>query len=866
MSENLPETILEEVVKWREEGYEDVTDTTARLLNYWFEEDHLMDDGEKFEFRDCQREAVETMIYLYEVCEHRDLMSIQQSFDFDIPNYRATEDNWADYCFKMATGSGKTFVMAMAIVWQLFNSRNESLDSYSSNFLIISPNLIVLDRLKEGFVGDGENEESMFEEFPFFVPDEWESQFEFEAKLQSDPSDPHSDNVLHITNVQQFYERGSSNEEDNPVKNLMADKPMDDEYKDDHNLKEILDRYDDLVVLNDEAHHAHSETEWNEALKEVNENAAEISIQLDFTATAWDMAAGQEVLLPNIVYDYPLGRAIDNRIVKDPVISYIEDRPDIPSGDLIENYEPEINAAAQQLRDKEDKLSEVGEKPVLFVVCGQDDDHNPVENAERTADYFENELGFDEEEILTVHTYVSNRSKYGNRGDVKKDELERVREAAKNIDTNQYKVIVSVMMLQEGWDVNNVNVILPMRAFGSDVLVEQTLGRGLRRMFPNREDVEDRLDVIEHPSFVDVLENKVEENDWDIEIVEGPVDNESQRISVDEEKLEYDIDFPVMKGGISTSKPDIESFDLDNLPQEQMSLDEIEITEPKMVRRRLKNDEELDKKEIKFEFAKSEELYFSHMTRSILNSNQVPSGDFSELYPLVREYITEKFFEEQIENVDKEILKKLNSPVIRKRVVENFVEELKNISKLEKKFEISETYSISNADTFHTVRDTHKPKKSVFNKLPYDRGLEEDFMSYLDSRKEVESYTKIFTKIPLRINYFSDEGGLSYYVPDFIVSTEEFKYLVETKGDGFDQMSDVDKKAQAARKWCESASNHSEKEWVYLKITEDMFYSNRGQDLKTLAKISGDLDEENSSQEDSSDVGLTSRVRDLFSR
>lgn len=836
MSDRLPDVILEEVVKWREEGYEDVTDTTARLLNYWFEEDHLMEDSEKFEFRDCQREAIETMIYLYEVCEHRDLMSIQQSFDIDIPNYRATEDNWANYCFKMATGSGKTFVMAMAIVWQLFNSTNEDLDSYSSNFLIISPNLIVLDRLKEGFIGDGENEESMFEEFPFFVPDEWESQFEFEAKLQSDPSDPHSDNVLHITNVHQFYERGSSDEDDNPVKNLMADKPTDDEYKDDHDLKEILGRYDDLVVLNDEAHHAHSETEWNEALKEVNENAAEISLQLDFTATAWDMAAGQEVMLPNIVYDYPLGRAIDDSIVKDPVIAYIEDRPEIPSNDLLDNYEPEMMAAAEQLREKQEILDDVNEKPVLFVVCGQDSEHNAVENAERTAEYFENELGFGQDEILTVHTYVRN-SRYGRKGDIKKDELDRVREAAKNIDTNQYKVIVSVMMLQEGWDVNNVSVILPMRAFGSDVLVEQTLGRGLRRMFPNRDDVEDRLDVIEHPSFIDILENKIEENDWDIEVVQGRPENESQRISVDEGKTEYDIEFPIMKGGISTSKPDLEDFSLDSLPQNVMSLDELEVTEPKMVRKRLKNDEELERKEITFEFAKSEELYFSHMARSILDSNQVSSSDFSEIYPLVRSYITEKFFEEEIEEVDEEILKKLNSPIVRKQVVENFVDALTNISQTEKDFSVSESYKTSDTETFHTVKSTYIPEKSIFNKLPYDRGLEQDFMSYLDSRDEVEKYTKIFTKIPFRISYFSNIGGLSYYTPDFIVSTEERKYLVETKGQGFDQMEDVDKKANAAIKWCNSATENSGEDWEYVKVSENLFYENRGKNLAQLKKL-----------------------------
>lgn len=834
MSNDLPNEILERVIEWRENGYEGITETTTRLLNYWFKEDHLMEDGSKFEFRDCQREAVETLVYLYEVCEHRDLMSIQRSFDIDIPNYRPTEDNWADFCFKMATGSGKTFVMAMAIVWQLSNHINEEKAGYSSNFLIISPNLIVLDRLKEGFLGDGENEKSLFEEFPFFVPNEWEKRFDYEVKLQSESSDPHSNNILHITNVQQLYDNSNS-EEENPVKSLMPEKPSDDEYQDDKDLKEILERYDDLVVINDEAHHAHSETEWNNALKDIDSESANINLQLDFTATAWDMAANQQVYLPNIVYNYPLGRAIDDNIVKDPVIAYIEERQDVPSDDLIEKYEPELIAAADQLREKEEHLDEVDEKPVLFVVCGQDENNNPVENAERTAEYFENELGFDENEILTVHTYVRN-SRYGKKGDIKKSELDEVRKAAKNIDENDYKIIVSVMMLQEGWDVNNVNVILPMRAFGSDVLVEQTLGRGLRRMFPNRDDVEDRLDVIEHPSFIPVLEDKIEDNNWDIEITDtGSIQNESERISPEPEKERFDTTFPIMKGGISTTKPDFDEFDASSLPKKVFNLENLETFEPEIVRKRLKDQTEIDRKKIDFKFAKSEELYFSYVSRSI--ADEVSGSDFKEIYPLVKKYVKKHLFVQEIKKIDDTILKKLNAPKVRKKIIEIFIDEIRHTSKIEKEYNISQDYLLSETETFHTVKSTYIPNKSIFNKLPYDSSFEQEFMAYLDSRKEVDKFTKIFTKLPFKISYFSEEGGLKYYRPDFIVVCGNKKYLVETKGEGFDEMKDVEKKANAAESWCKSALKLTEYDWEYVKITEDVFNNNKGRSMKNITEI-----------------------------
>ncbi len=67
--------------------------------------------------------------------------------------FNPTVDNWPKYCFKMATGSGKTFVMALSIIWQFFNDffQTQNNRRYSSKFIVIAPNLIVLDRLNEAF-------------------------------------------------------------------------------------------------------------------------------------------------------------------------------------------------------------------------------------------------------------------------------------------------------------------------------------------------------------------------------------------------------------------------------------------------------------------------------------------------------------------------------------------------------------------------------------------------------------------------------------------------------------------------------------------------------------------------------------------
>src|SRR5450759_1155270 len=136
------------VTEWRKNGYQGVTATTRALLNYWFVADHKLRNGQLFRYHDAQREAIETLIYVYEVAQVRnrkDLLEKYVSSDNEIrlPAY----DEFARYCTKMATGSGKTKVMSMAIVWQFFNAVRENETAYAKTFLLIAPNFIVLERL-----------------------------------------------------------------------------------------------------------------------------------------------------------------------------------------------------------------------------------------------------------------------------------------------------------------------------------------------------------------------------------------------------------------------------------------------------------------------------------------------------------------------------------------------------------------------------------------------------------------------------------------------------------------------------------------------------------------------------------------------
>jgi type III restriction enzyme len=110
--------IREAVTAWREQGYAGVTRTTRQLLNYWFKTDHRLRNGQMFRYHDAQREAIETLIYLYEVAGVRRHKDLVETYATNTPNLRLLQyDDFARYCIKMATGSGKTKVMALAILW-----------------------------------------------------------------------------------------------------------------------------------------------------------------------------------------------------------------------------------------------------------------------------------------------------------------------------------------------------------------------------------------------------------------------------------------------------------------------------------------------------------------------------------------------------------------------------------------------------------------------------------------------------------------------------------------------------------------------------------------------------------------------------
>src|SRR6266702_626270 len=261
------------VTEWRDNGYQGITPTTRTLLNHWFFTDHKLSNGQLFKYHEAQREAIETLIYVYEVakvCSRKDLLEHYASAQrpVQLPGY----DEFARYCTKMATGSGKTKVMALAIVWQFFNAVRENDQDYAKTFLILAPNVIVFERLKSDFEGG-----RIFYLDPL-IPRELDIFWEFDCVMRGDAERAPAEGMLFLTNIQQLYERSArrNNGDDEPaiMTEVLGPKPKADVGNDLASFSEMLSkRTGRLLVLNDEAHHTHDEeNEWNTVIRRLHED------------------------------------------------------------------------------------------------------------------------------------------------------------------------------------------------------------------------------------------------------------------------------------------------------------------------------------------------------------------------------------------------------------------------------------------------------------------------------------------------------------------------------------------------------------------------------------------------------------------
>ncbi len=459
------------VAEWRSNGYQGATPTTRTLLNYWFLTDHRLPNGQFFKYHDAQREAIETLIYVYEIAKVRTRKDLLEKYapansltQVRLPAY----DEFARFCTKMATGSGKTKVMSLAIVWQYLNAVCENADDHAKTFLIIAPNVIVYERLKTDFEGG-----RIFTIDPL-IPRELKIFWEFDCVMRGDAERAPADGMLFVTNIQQLYEKSErrNNGDDEPdiMTEVLGPKPKEDLNSDLAGFTEMLaKRTGRLLVLNDEAHHTHDEeNEWNAVIHRLHANLP-LAAQLDFSATP---RFTKGALFPWVISDYPIKQAIMDNVVKRPVkgiANFEEAKSDVASV----RYQAYLTAGVERWREYREQLAPTGKKPILFIMMNTTDDAEDVGDWLRRA--YPSDFGGDNR-ALVIHTDKS--------GEISKKDLDAARKLAREVDRADCptNAIVSVLMLREGWDVQSVTVVVGLRPYtaSANILPEQAIGRGLR--------------------------------------------------------------------------------------------------------------------------------------------------------------------------------------------------------------------------------------------------------------------------------------------------------------------------------------------------------------------------------------------------
>ncbi len=805
---------LREAVKtWREGGYKNATDTTRELLNYWFQNDHLLPNGRQFRYYDSQREAIETLIYVYEIAKVRTRKELIQSFamatkDLRLPPY----DDFARYCIKMATGSGKTKVMSLAIVWHYFNAIRENDEDYAKTFLVLAPNVIVFERLRKDFAGG-----NIFKIDPLF-PKHFEMFWDFDCYMRDEGERAHSEGALFLTNIQQFYERGKRTKEDEPdaMTAVLGAKPQTQKLELTDFGERIERRGGQLLALNDEAHHTHDEdNEWNKVIRRLHTKNP-LASQLDFTATPRYQKGG---LFAWTIVDYPLKEAILDIIVKRPVkgIADIQEaRSDIASV----RYEGFLTAGVERWREYREQLKPLGKKPILFVML------NSTAEADDVGDYlrvkYPDEFGGNK--TLVIHT--------DRKGEVSKRDLDKARELARDVDEADcpVNVIVSVLMLREGWDVQNVTVVVGLRPYTSkaNILPEQTIGRGLRLMFRGQvTDYTERVDVIGNKAFISFVEDLEKLEGMTLDTFEvGKEKLHILTIMPMPEKLAYDIGVPKLSPLLVRKRSlakdiahlDVMAFNCPVLPRKKGDAAEKTfryegydiITLEKMIERDYTIPEPQTAQEV-----------IGYYARRIASDVKLPS-QFAALVPKVREFFERKAFGEFVNLDDKAIIRAMSSNVASYVVIKTFGNALRQkiIEPTEPKL-IAPERMLSKTPPFPHSKPFFEASKCVFNFVPCDNELEREFARFLQSAEDVGVFSKLPEPFGFAIEYTDSAANLRYYYPDFVVRlTNGEHWLVETKGQ---ETVEVARKGDAARHWCENATILTGNTWQYLKVPQKDF-------------------------------------------
>lgn len=915
------------------EMQEKVTPTTASLLNYWFGEGFCNERARNF--HEGQRQAILNIIYLHEVMGESIVMDAYQNIipelmdRADLAQLAKPKYQMPKYAVKMATGTGKTWVMHALLIWQMLNARHEDVESgrFTQKFLIVAPGLIVYDRLLDAFCGRKKRDEDYRDPLTndyymnqeVFIPERYRDEvFSFihnnvVTKEDGIGRKTTGEGLIALTNWHLFENQMEENDQEDDaddsntvtpieiVNDLLPIRPG----KSAGNDLGVLDRralggteleylagLQDLMVINDEAHHIHEikrngeteEVEWQRGLNAISATKGTRFFQVDFSATPFDTKGTGDnqvkLYFPHIIVDFDLTMAMKQGLVKLLLLDRRQELTELENLDynaerdeqgkvvgLSEGQRMMLRAGLTKLSRLEEEFLKVdpSKNPKMLIVC-QDTTVSPF------VEEFLKSEGLEDEDIVTID---SNKQ-----GEVKDEEWQEIKKKLFDIDRYKSpKVVVSVLMLREGFDVNNICVLVPLRSSQAPILLEQLVGRGLRLMWrePDYLDIKrddrlrvlkfhqppktyiDTLSIVEHPAFIKFYDDLQEQGL--VAVDEGDVGGggaagDILTVGLREDYEDYDFQWPVI---LHDSIDELEDSEIDLNDLQPFTMYPLDL-----LRKFLAREGET--------FVSQESLTKTMFGKYKVTANLFNANGYNEYLQKLLRVVTLRFETcrrqgfptiqingaQTVQVMDWYIRTKLfaipfnpfhksdwkillaKDGIVTKHIVEQFAVAI---------YKMQNRLTTIAAEVSHTAFSTLRAikmresfsmdvHKCIYPRLGYPShggGLEKAFIEFLDKDAEVERFLKINESGHsfAIIFYVRKDGLMATYHPDFIVATSEKLYLIETKGD--DKVDDINvrQKQTATIEWIKKINalepmERMNRTWEYVLIGESVFYSLSG--------------------------------------
>lgn len=822
--------IREEVSAWREAGYPGTSATSLALLGWWFGTEHMVEQADgslsRFQYYFAQREAVETVIWLHDVRKARDKFDLMRFDASGAVSAGMFDEDWPRYVSKMATGAGKTKVLSLLIAWSYFHKLYESESTLSRNALLIAPNIIVLDRLRADFDGL-----KIFFNDPV-LPDNgfdgqnWRDDFQMTLHIQDDVRIVRPTGNLFLTNIHRVYlgDVAEPSLDDDDLRDYFLEafgpKPIGKTTDSKTDLGEIVREIDELAVFNDEAHHVHDpRMAWFKSIQDIHHRMLQkdgrLSLQIDVTATP---KHNNGAIFAQTVSDYPLVEAIYQNVVKHPTlpdqasIARLEEKQ---SAIFEERYADYLHLGVEEWRKSYEEHEALGKKAVLFVMV------DDTKNCDQVGTYLEKIAPELEGKVLVIHTKKNGEISEAASGKAK-DELEVLRKASNEIDSwdSPYRAIVSVLMLKEGWDVRNVTTIVGLRAYSSksNILPEQTLGRGLRRMYFGS-DTPEHVSVLGTQAFMEFVESIKTEG---VEFERKPMGKgkgkgraESLVVEVDTENKDKDIDaldiaLPKLSRRFNREYKDLAHLDPSSFKHTPIALKPFTPEQTReIVFKTMLDDEIHHTVQLDGLGPVDHRSVVGFFARQILKELRLVGG-YDLLYPKVRQFLRDALFEgAPVDLDDPQVLRNLAEPDATKIVFDRIKAAINTLTVRDSgSSRIEDTIRLRNTRPFRTENREYLPAtKSIFNKVVPEAlggGFELKFAKFLEAAPDVAAFAKNYLAVGFKLDYVKADGDLSNYVPDFLIKTPDGAvWIIETKGR---VELDVPQKMARLRQWCREAT------------------------------------------------------------